>query len=58
MWIFLSTVALYVEGSLLTDPNVGFLLQHTSVSPDGRLVIVVGDNTDGLLADTQSGKVI
>lgn len=33
-------------------------LQHTSVSPDSKEVIVVGDNADGILADTQSGKVI
>lgn len=32
-------------------------VQHTSVSPDSKTVIVVGDNADGLLADSQSGKV-
>lgn len=32
-------------------------VQHTSVSPDSKSVIVVGDNADGLLADSQSGKV-
>ena len=33
------------------------LLQHTSVSPDRKLIAVVGDNVDGLLVDSQSGKV-
>ncbi len=33
------------------------MLQHTSVSPDSRTVIVVGDNPDGLLSDSQTGKV-
>lgn len=33
-------------------------VNHTSVSPDSKTVIVVGDNADGLLADSQSGKVI
>jgi hypothetical protein len=27
------------------------------VSPDRRLIAVVGDNLDGLLVDSQSGKV-
>ena len=34
----------------------GFL-QHTSISPDRRLVAVVGDHVDGLLMDSQNGKV-
>ncbi len=33
------------------------MVQHTSVSPDSKAVIVVGDNADGLLSDTQTGKV-
>lgn len=33
------------------------MVQHTSVSPDSKTVVVVGDNADGLLADSQSGKV-
>lgn len=32
-------------------------MQHTSMSPDRRLVAVVGDHIDGLLVDSQSGKV-
>lgn len=35
----------------------GFLMQHTSVSPDRRLIAIVGDHEDGLLVDSQSGKV-
>lgn len=34
-----------------------YVVQHTSVSPDSKTVVVVGDNADGLLADSQSGKV-
>lgn len=33
-------------------------VNHTSVSPDGRTVLVVGDDPLGFLADAQSGKVI
>lgn len=32
-------------------------MQHTSMSPDRRLISVVGDHTDGLVVDSQSGKV-
>lgn len=41
-------------GSLSSSIHV---VQHTSVSPDSKTVVVVGDNADGLLADSQSGKV-
>ena len=34
-----------------------FCLQHTSLSPDGKLLAVVGDNPKGLLVDSQTGKV-
>lgn len=33
------------------------LLQHTSLSPDGKVLAIVGDNPDGILVDSQSGKV-
>ena len=33
-------------------------LQHTSLSPDGKLLVIVGDNSDGLLVDSDCGKVI
>ncbi|TYH58234.1 hypothetical protein ES332_D08G139300v1 [Gossypium tomentosum] len=33
------------------------LLTETSVSPDGKLLAVLGDSTDCLIADAQSGKV-
>ncbi|KAF9688325.1 hypothetical protein SADUNF_Sadunf02G0185800 [Salix dunnii] len=33
-------------------------VNHTSVSPDHRLIAVVGDNVDGLLVDSQSGKTV
>jgi len=33
-------------------------MQHTSISPDRKLMTVVGDNLDGLLVDPQNGKVL
>ncbi|CAN6450549.1 unnamed protein product [Victoria cruziana] len=33
-------------------------VNHTSLSPDGKLLVVVGDNPDGLLVDSQSGKEV
>ena len=32
-------------------------LQHTSLSPDGKLLVIVGDNPEGILVDSQTGKV-
>lgn len=31
--------------------------QHTSLSPDGKLLVVVGDNPEGALIDACTGKV-
>lgn len=33
-------------------------VNHTSVSPDGKLVAVLGDNADCLLADCKTGKTV
>lgn len=33
-------------------------MQNTSVSPDGKLLAVLGDSSDCLLADSQSGKEV
>jgi len=33
-------------------------VNHTSLSPDGKLIVVVGDNPDGLLVDANSGKTV
>ncbi|XP_011000025.1 PREDICTED: uncharacterized WD repeat-containing protein C2A9.03-like isoform X1 [Populus euphratica] len=33
-------------------------VNHASMSPDCRLMTVVGDNLDGLLVDSQSGKTV
>lgn len=33
-------------------------LQHTSLSPDGKLLVIVGDNPEGILVDSQTGKVV
>lgn len=32
-------------------------LQHTSLSPDSKIITIVGDNPDGMLVDSQTGKV-
>jgi hypothetical protein len=32
-------------------------VHHTSISPDTKTMIVVGDNADGLFSDSQGGKV-
>ncbi|EPS58082.1 hypothetical protein M569_16734, partial [Genlisea aurea] len=31
---------------------------HTSLSPDGKVIAIVGDNPEGILADSQNGKMI
>jgi len=28
------------------------------LSPDGKLLVIVGDNPEGLLVDSQTGKVV
>ncbi|XP_020579940.1 uncharacterized WD repeat-containing protein C2A9.03-like [Phalaenopsis equestris] len=33
-------------------------VNHSSLSPDGKLLVVVGDNPDGIIADSHSGKTI
>ncbi|KAL0000342.1 hypothetical protein SO802_014123 [Lithocarpus litseifolius] len=33
-------------------------MNHTSVSPDGKLLTIVGDNTEGMLVDSQTGKLL
>ncbi|KAJ6806856.1 putative WD repeat-containing protein-like [Iris pallida] len=33
-------------------------VNHTSPSPDGKLIVVVGDNPEGILVDAQTGKTI
>ncbi|KAH1208819.1 putative WD repeat-containing protein C2A9.03 [Glycine max] len=33
-------------------------VNHTSLSPDGKLVVIVGDYPEGLLVDSQTGKTI
>jgi WD40 repeat protein len=38
--------------------NTLMFLQNTSVSPDGKLLAVVGDSTECLISDSHSGKVI
>lgn len=32
-------------------------MQHTSLSPDRKVVVIVGDDPDGLLIDSNTGKV-
>ncbi|KAL6544662.1 hypothetical protein OROMI_023524 [Orobanche minor] len=31
-------------------------VNHTSLSPDGKIIAIVGDNPDGMLVDSQTGK--
>ncbi|KAH7660290.1 WD40-like repeat containing protein [Dioscorea alata] len=33
-------------------------VNHTSLSPDGKLLVIVGDNPEGLLVDAHTGKTI
>lgn len=33
-------------------------VNHTSISPDGKLLIIVGDNPEGMLVDSASGKTV
>lgn len=33
-------------------------VNHTCVSPDGKVVLVVGDDPDGFLVDSESGKIL
>ncbi|KAI9122490.1 hypothetical protein K1719_006330 [Acacia pycnantha] len=33
-------------------------VNHTSLSPDGKLIVIVGDNPDGLVVDSQTGKTV
>ncbi|KAI0496989.1 hypothetical protein KFK09_023315 [Dendrobium nobile] len=33
-------------------------VNHSSLSPDGKLLVVVGDNPEGIMADSHSGKTI
>ncbi|KHN40218.1 uncharacterized WD repeat-containing protein C2A9.03-like isoform X2 [Glycine soja] len=33
-------------------------VNHTSLSPDGKLVVIVGDNPEGILVDSQTGKTV
>lgn len=33
-------------------------VNHTSVSPDGKLLVIVGDNPEGILFDSTSGKTV
>ncbi|KAJ8759684.1 hypothetical protein K2173_009776 [Erythroxylum novogranatense] len=33
-------------------------VNHTSLSPDGKQLVIVGDSPDGLLVDSQTGKTI
>ncbi|XP_072974142.1 uncharacterized WD repeat-containing protein C2A9.03-like isoform X2 [Typha angustifolia] len=44
--------------NLLNRLSFSWSVNNTSVSPDGKLLAVLGDSTECLLADPQSGKVI
>ncbi|KAK4801436.1 hypothetical protein SAY86_021923 [Trapa natans] len=42
----------------MSNFNLGWPVNNTSVSPDGKLLAVLGDNKDCLIADAESGKTI
>ncbi|KAL6878404.1 hypothetical protein ACP4OV_012574 [Aristida adscensionis] len=44
--------------SLLTQFTFPWSVNNTSVSPDGKLLAVLGDSADCLIADPQSGKEV
>ncbi|XP_020250587.1 uncharacterized WD repeat-containing protein C2A9.03-like isoform X2 [Asparagus officinalis] len=44
--------------ALLNRLSYSWSINSTSVSPDGKFLAVLGDNTDCLIADAQSGKMI
>ncbi|XP_058085618.1 uncharacterized WD repeat-containing protein C2A9.03-like isoform X2 [Magnolia sinica] len=44
--------------SLLSQLSFPWSVNNTSVSPDGKLLAVLGDSADSLIADAQSGKTI
>ncbi|KOM36724.1 hypothetical protein LR48_Vigan03g010500 [Vigna angularis] len=43
---------------LLNNFQFSWPVNHTSISPDRKLMTVVGDNLDGLLVDPQNGKTV
>lgn len=43
---------------LLNHFRYPWSVNHTSISPDGKLVVVVGDDCAGLLVDSRNGKVL
>jgi hypothetical protein len=45
---------IFVAVSVFTG---NLLMQHTSLSPDRKVIVIVGDDPDGLLIDANSGKV-
>lgn len=47
----------FITCKFLIMVNVAFWLQNTSVSPDGKMLAVLGDSAECLIADAQSGKV-
>lgn len=56
---FMNLKMLYYTSLLCEFLCLYFLLmQHTSVSPDSKLLAVVGDDLNALLVDSQNGKVI
>ncbi|WVY94071.1 hypothetical protein V8G54_033159 [Vigna mungo] len=47
------------RGRLRNDEiSRGAIARHTSLSPDGKLLVIVGDNPEALLVDSQTGKTI
>lgn len=36
---------------------ISLFIQHTSLSPDGKLLVIVGDDPEGMMVDSRTGKV-
>lgn len=47
-----------VKFEVIQKFNFPWPVNHTSVSPDNRFIVVVGDSAEGYLADSQSGKAL
>ncbi|GLJ08521.1 hypothetical protein SUGI_0090400 [Cryptomeria japonica] len=44
--------------ALMKHFSLPWAVNHTSVSPDKKLLVVVGDDANGLLSDCQTGKTV
>ncbi|CAL5335459.1 unnamed protein product [Camellia sinensis] len=45
-------------GEMQENYGIKEAIFHTSQSPDGKLLVIVGDNPEGLLVDSKTGKTV